>query len=484
MEKIKFINNLIHKIQLETYVDVGNFMMENISLVSNIPSALPFLEEIRLNISEASSNGVSLTALNLINDILTTTVIKIIFIGSVESFNDYRNNRNITKNIELHHIDFKTSTDIKAKVDELKSCNIICVYEFNLLTKVKEIIHSIPGYPFIPTNDIKLLLNIHIELSRKRTLHHHSLNQTLKEYLKNKHLDQLIVGSSYPWSAFPNSLLLRSSNLSMHCADITFSKSVIMGLSQIKRPKDVILLLSPYDLYYELSLSNNLDILTTFHSLKSFCEEQRIKYKTENSNFYEYIFNVNNTLENKTSSPLFIIDSLLQKPSSDKNEIISKLCLFYNNNKNNLQDPDAINQNAYKENDEKRKYSKKYQSVIEHKKSCIEKAIKHSKHINYEKSFEKNKNHIKELVNFSESRDIHLHIVLSPFPSEYIKNINQEMIYHSRNFLSNIQSKKFKFYDLLDEGSFGIEDYFDGDHLNFTGAQKLQQILKNLSVNL
>lgn len=476
MDKVKFLKECVYKVVSSRYAEVADFIMQYSHLLQNETDTLDFIHKIKKNISKNELVGIDTVFLKFVRSYLQSFSLKIVFIGSGDNYERYQQERTFPAGTELHYLDRDEIPSLPALLQQLGFNDILCVYDLNSKSQLEGLLSLIPAYMFIPMSEMNYLLDIQLQLAGARSLHHYSLNRALNSYFSNDRIDQLIIGSSYPWAAFPEKILSRSANLSMHCADINFSKSVIMGSYAKKQMGKIILFLGPYDLYYELSHSTNLDILSTFHSLKSFCQEHDISYVTTNSMTYDYVFGFSKEIFTKDTFSFIMMDSIFYNTPQNRDSLYAKL-QYLNSIAKTMNDPDQHSVKCYRENSNKRKYSREYKCNKEHKNTCKERAIKHSRHYKYKQSFINNKKHFQELMNFVEKNDIEIKVIMSPFPREYLKHFDKEMIRGSRQFFHGVKSEKFEYIDLLEDGDFTNADFYDGDHLNFTGAEKVREKL-------
>nr|WP_159464114.1 hypothetical protein [Scandinavium goeteborgense] len=480
MNRLQFIIELIYKVNACKPADVGHYIMHNFSFINSNKKAQPFLKMVRDNVKSKKSIGLSDVFLEFVKEYLLSIDLKIIFIGTDENYADFISNRVFMDSITVLRVNITEDDSLELLSNYLSHPESIVVYDRDHIMKIQKIINDNISYWFIPYSELKYCLDNQINRKYNRTAHHFSLNCSLRHYLISESVTQVIVGSSYPWAAFPQEILEHSSNISMHCADINFSKSVLIGLQNIKPMQSAVLLLSPYDLFYELSLSRNIDILSTFNALESFCREHGFEYKTTDNLLYAYIYKQFNRLSEKNTLPLFVIDSLLCNDAVQ--EEIFKRISWLSEKSIGLNDPLPVYQQKYRENDLNRKCSRKYQAPVDHNKSCEERATKHSRHFNYKESFPRNLIHVKELVAFAEENNVNVNVVMSPFPERYLQVFNKDMVEQSRSFFNSIQSDNFRYIDLLENSNFKDEDFYDGDHLNFSGAEKLCSVLREFGL--
>lgn len=482
MSRLKFILELINKANACTSAEIGQFVMQNTSLVDNNKATQIFLQSIKKKISSTDIFGINEEFLKFSKEFIFNTPLNILFIGSSENYSDFLRHRTIPDLIKTHSIQTKDIPLIKPLISEIKKDGMIVFYDRESLSTVQDIIADTVSYLYTPYSELKYLLDLQINRLRYRTLHHYSLNKSLSHYLENESISQVVIGSSYPWAAFPQEILKHSTNISMHCADLTFTRSVLAGLQSKKTTKSAVLLLSPYDLYYELSLSRNNDILSTFNALKNFCREHNFEYNTTRNFMYEYIFTQYNHLITPEIFPLFILDTLFLKEDIRK-ELFDKIEFIKQKNITPL-DPPSDHTLHYVQNDLKRKHSRDFKTKEEHIKSCYERATKHSRHFNYKDSHPINVNNINALISLAKKNEMMINVIMSPFPKEYLHHLDKNMITGSRNFFTSIQSRNFRFIDLLDNEEFINSDFYDGDHLNFSGAEKICKHLNKLGIIL
>ncbi|AIR61175.1 hypothetical protein LH23_11030 [Cedecea neteri] len=470
----------INKINSDNHHDIEHFIFQNPAVIRSDKNTATLIKRINSKLSTNEAADIASTDFSQLKSILFNFPLIIVFIGTKDNYDDFKKNREFPDTIDLFHVKPEQLVVLTALLDDLATSEVIFIYDRYSLSVIADIADAFPSSLFNTLTEVNNLLDVQIAQMTTRSLHHSALNRSLAHYLTSPDISKIAIGSSYPWAAFPEKLLTNTANLSMHCADLTFSASVIKGLHPIKNIDEIVLLLSPYDLYYELSQSRNNEILTTFNALKNFCAEHHFEYETNNSAAYDFIFHYGEQLKN--NFPLFFLDTLLYTDAA-RMDVLSKLQTI-NSDIKNKNDHSFAHQQNYMANDDERKYSRASLDPHAQENSCTERARKHARHYRYKASFTKNKENIKALISFTENHGIKLNVIMSPFPARYLDNIEHNMIVESRDFFTSLHNNGFRYIDLLEDSDFSAADFYDGDHLNFSGAEKLYSKLKQLDLFL
>jgi len=82
---------------------------------------------------------------------------------------------------------------------------------------------------------------------------------------------------------------------------------------------------------------------------------------------------------------------------------------------------------------------------------------------------------LKNILNFAKSRNIKVLLFTAPACNAYVKNLNITQLNNTVTAINNISSdySNTRYYNFLQDSTFTESDYFDADHLNTAGAQKL-----------
>lgn len=95
--------------------------------------------------------------------------------------------------------------------------------------------------------------------------------------------------------------------------------------------------------------------------------------------------------------------------------------------------------------------------------------------------FERNVSYLKEIIAFAKSNNTKVILYTSPVYPSYIRHLDQDQMnktLQTVSFLDKTNAHVY-FYDLMQHKRFIAEDFYDADHLNEKGAQKMSLIINN-----
>lgn len=102
----------------------------------------------------------------------------------------------------------------------------------------------------------------------------------------------------------------------------------------------------------------------------------------------------------------------------------------------------------------------------------------HNKFFKYKETVKENVKLFEEFLNEIEEKDVQLIVYVPPVSSYYRKYIKKELINDYYEIMNPfIEKYNFKFIDLFDSDLFTDEDFYDYDHLNDYGAEKLGEVI-------
>lgn len=281
------------------------------------------------------------------------------------------------------------------------------------------------------------------------------------EYIKDKKIDKVFVGNSYPLNGLSEDILGDVAiKLNLSSQDLYYSfellkkayennsnlKKCLFGISYYILNHD----LSKGDSEYSRDMIENvyLNLLNDPHNSKS-CS----------SNGLFTINSVNIDLLIKTIFELDEIDRYL------KYEVYKSNRAYYNN----------INPRFYSSS-----YTK---GDIEYKTNVAkERASKHNKLIKYKETEYEYKAILDNMIKFCEDRGIMLEFVVFPVTDLYYEYLSTEFKDKFNLILQYLEGKNLKIYDLRDKKICNIseDDFIDSDHLAESGSIKITNYLKNL----
>ncbi|MEH5011038.1 hypothetical protein [Phytobacter diazotrophicus] len=271
--------------------------------------------------------------------------------------------------------------------------------------------------------------------------------------LSNTNIKTVIIGNSYGIYAFPDNIIQHSVNISMHSLGIKQTQRLVEHIL-IKYPHidNFIFCIGFFDLYGDLLKSKhafNKNVIDAFSQILSHYHIASITHS------------YNNILD--TFSRLIIesgVDSLPQFQDMDN---IALMQIIYNENLQLVTSTTSL--------------EIEQQGLISEQRALV-----HSKAVNHQVSLDENKIRTSEISERIKLEGKTSYWLTPPFPDEYTKNIVSEMKQTHRVYFNRICNEDVHFIDLSEEKSFRPQDFRDGDHLNFTGACKLINLLRNNNI--
>jgi hypothetical protein len=121
--------------------------------------------------------------------------------------------------------------------------------------------------------------------------------------------------------------------------------------------------------------------------------------------------------------------------------------------------------------------SKNPQDLVETGKEA---AVRHT--IKDYKNFNENESALKSIISFGQKHNIKIVLFTPPAFETYITNLNKEQLEKTIQTAENISQQygNCRYYNLLDNKAFSESDFYDADHLNEIGAEKLTFLIENL----
>lgn len=295
------------------------------------------------------------------------------------------------------------------------------------------------------------------------------LNSRYKKLISEPVVKSVILGSSYAYQGFPDELLYESVNLSIFSGDFTLSYSLIKNITEMTNVKNFIICIGLYDVFFELSMG----AAPTFPLARYFCKNQNIEY-----NFRSKSGNSNNKSNNRhILSPLdLLIQNIYEQktyPQFCNDEELSRINSL-------LQDKTAVKKSIDFINDRNYRTDFAYSST-----DILTRASELS--INYQRknSFENNNKVISSLIALIKEKNATLNFIVMPFTEFYIESFDKNLKSETLEYIRSVANSNNVFMtDLSEHKAFTPEDYYDSDHLNFNGARKLCNIVKQLGIDI
>lgn len=271
--------------------------------------------------------------------------------------------------------------------------------------------------------------------------------------LKNTDVKTVILGNSYGYYGFPDTVLEQSVNLSMHSLSIKQTQQLTAHiLAHYPHIENFIICLGLFDLYSDLFKSNNAFNLNIINGYSQLTCHHNIKYFKSAETDGAVIFN------RLAMQKL----PLSKSPALDDQTILDRI---YNNAQPLLNSTDTVGlpqQNAM----------------------AIQRAIAHSNSVKHKKTFEENKLRADAIAkSIAQSGKGYVWLTL-PFPATYVENLSAEMVLSHREFFAKYNKDRENSIDLSEDRYFSPEDFRDCDHLNFAGARKLAFRLRQRNIPL
>ncbi|WP_372756686.1 family 20 glycosylhydrolase [Mariniflexile sp.] len=109
------------------------------------------------------------------------------------------------------------------------------------------------------------------------------------------------------------------------------------------------------------------------------------------------------------------------------------------------------------------------------------------KHTIQDKSFyTENVKNLETIVNYCNTRNIQVVLVTTPTHKSYFSNLDDEQLKPMQH-IGEMMEKKYdncRYYNLLKSSMFTDADFFDGDHVNAKGAEKLTKLINQALLRL
>lgn len=295
------------------------------------------------------------------------------------------------------------------------------------------------------------------------------LNSRYEKLISEPDVKSVILGSSYAYQGFPEELLDKSVNLSIFSGDFTLSYSLIKKIIETTSIKNFTICTGFYDAFFELSMG----LAPTFPVARFFCKNQKIEYnfrkKKEHLNgelkkpyitgpldlFIQHIYEKDNYLQFSNDEELSPLNSLLLDESMVKRSV------------------DFINDRNYRTD-----FSYSSNDILNRVSELS---------VNYKRkhSFENNKEIISSLISLIKETNSRLNFIVMPFTDFYVENFDKNLKNETLEYIESITDGNHVFMtDLSTHKAFTPEDYYDADHLNFNGAKKLCNIVKQLGFDI
>lgn len=448
--------------------NIKNFFINNTErlkendLLITIINKLIFLSEKDVSVEEADDfvENISQYWFNLINE----SKFHIVFYGDNENFLILTQLVNLKdKIIDIDYVDMdKLYTPIFSK-----DIYPVAIYDDkgSSILKTKEK-NTYLDYIYIPFNSFSnKSMPINLDFSKY-------LDYEFKK-IKSKSIKNIVTGSSHAWFAFPDSLTTITSNMSMHCADLTYASSIINQLETHSANYSYLHIVSPFDLFNELSLRKRLFPKQVFNSIRAFCHNNNIPYNySTSSNKNSVTLSDSITSSINLTSPISItspISDILTNILINTKEIDINIDFNFNFNTLNK----SISSVFLPEEIIKSQNRTDYQQKDMADNNSIVAGQYHSAMYKRKNSFDVNAENITAIIKSIKKQKAKIHFIIPPYPKLYMSNINKDMLSETIIFYKSIaDNETIYFSDYSNESDFIQSDFLDGDHLNLNGAKK------------
>lgn len=333
------------------------------------------------------------------------------------------------------------------------------------------------GFNFIKQNNIEFPgALITLQFVEKNTTHVDMdigfiplLNSRYEKIISESDIKSVILGSSYAYQGFPDELLEKSVNLSIFSGDFTLSYSLIKNITEKTNTKNFIICIGLYDVFFELSMG----LAPTFPVARFFCKSQKIEYNFRKKKDY-----LNGKLNKPyITGPLDLFIQYIYEKEDDiqfcNDEELSRLNSL-------LLDESMVKRSVDFINDRNYRTDFAYSST-----EILNRVSDLSTNYQRKHSFENNKEIISSLIALIKETNSSLNFIVMPFTEFYVENFDKDLKNETLGYIKSITDGNHVFMtDLSKHKAFTPEDYYDADHLNFNGAKKLCNILKQQGFNI
>lgn len=283
------------------------------------------------------------------------------------------------------------------------------------------------------------------------------LESKLNSLKERQDIELLLVGSSYTmYGLFENQMPIAARNVAVDAQDIYYSvQTVRKALAYNPNIKHIVFSFAYYLWGTDISLSNsdehqprireiNYPIFKDKHHFKGEIDEITNVFLTRVTPFQEFLLPFNEWSEQKSA---FVSNSL-----KDANYALL-----------------PRNTSKAAERDEQTNLQEAKQTVI-----------KHEKTIEYETTIQENLQIFSDFLQEMNEKNINVLVFVPPMSNHYQQCFNPDLITSYYKLMDPLKVKyDFKLLDLYDDETFKDGDFFDYDHLNDQGAEKLSTIISN-----
>jgi|MedtruStandDraft_1076414.scaffolds.fasta_scaffold00065_10 hypothetical protein len=296
-----------------------------------------------------------------------------------------------------------------------------------------------------------LLIDNFIPLSTNAIQHTHLLAQQYAA-LADPDVKTVIIGNSYSFYGFPEAWLEHSVNISTHSLGLKQAQQLTVHiLERYPQVQNFVYCLGFFDLYSDLLKTKDDFNQQIIHAWSQLNSHYLIKGASESASDDIQVF-----------SRLVMPFPAQGQPITGLDDVIfrEQICESTRNLTGNLTSlPPARQQQM-----------------------AQQRGIAHSKSVHHQVTLNENTRRVAEMDVLLAKHGRKVVWLTPPFPAAYVDNLDVRMKYTHRSCFSGLEAAHSRFIDLSESPVFVGEDFRDGDHLNFAGARKMAEVLRELNV--
>lgn len=276
-----------------------------------------------------------------------------------------------------------------------------------------------------------------------------------KRFLQQK-FDQVICGSSYSYHALTDINSTNSISFSLPGLDITSAVSLYQTIQQIPLAHTTIFCFGLYDFFKEIKRGNAAVYANAHRAVMAFkasalCDDVPSASRlTTTEAFVDINMPVDEIVQTRYFTSKDCGELKCALDTREERDIVEEL-----QRKNNL----AISRQA---------------SEDEVNGGGAHTVSLHNKYVKYTHSYALNCRLLSEVKKKAEHVGNNIYFIIPPLPESYVKNLDDVLKKQVYSFLETLASAHFQVRDFSADRDFNYTDFFDGQHLNRYGAEKLR----------
>jgi hypothetical protein len=283
------------------------------------------------------------------------------------------------------------------------------------------------------------------------------LESKLESLKKRQDIRLLLAGSSYTMCGlFEKQMPLPARNIAIDAQDLYYSmKSIRIALDNNPNITHCILSFAYYFWGYDLSMSTSLYQYKRVAEVNYPVFKDKHNYSGKIENKTSNLFNLNSITPLKKH--LFSFEKLLEQKIEVLKESFGEANYF----------PYPRVGSAVLQNDD-----------TTNRKFAQERAASHNKFFKYHSTVQENIDLFTQFLKEMNTRGVQMILFVPPVTKYYREYIIPDLVSNFYKITEPLQSKfQFKLIDLFNSAEFIDSDFYDYDHLNDQGAEKLGKIL-------